>query len=1191
MTIRCLLVGVNDYLGVNKPLRGCVNDVALLKNRFQDRFGIPDDDIKTLLDQEATRENIIRGFEDHLIQPATKDDVIVFYFSGHGAQTRTIPEFYPFEPDRKEESLVCYDSRHNGTADLRDKELRYLIAAAADRCEHVLIILDCCHGGHGTRFIEDESRVRLAETGIKANSIKDYYLHEAMLEDLLKHNKLREGKHVLLSACEDFETAKEDMQIDGGIHGFFTYALAEILSGTEQAISYQECVERCRAQILRKGVYAQNPQLETIEGDNNSHTQAILGGKILPLKFLVHYLPGTQQHSEGWHLNAGSIHGFNEGDEFSLFGINEKIENISETVTSTATIDKLGSKDSVLRVKNDTNLIVQESYQAIVTKRNFTKIGVKIEGDKDHTESLVKLLSGDPSRALVDGLQPSQFLRLDDLTPSYNIKANARGFTIHTADPNDQRPLFKLQKNAEACLSDLANMARFWQKHGLNNPTSKIKSDDIELVVHYEEESYVNRDVTVSYKEIDGHWIQPKISMEIRLGPNVPRDRTYYCGLLFMDGSLGSITDRLLPVSVQRLSSSLDQHNTELNLVDSIQVSGGKEIPLKIPTTLLKQGVTQVQDYLKLIVCEDYSFDITLMNQEGLDLYDPQAKGLSNNTRSLRGLHTTLNQFMQNVHTRSWGADEPEEDSDWMSKTYSLTIQRPNEWQTIDGQSNGEFSVATNNIRWHTDANISGKIRLVSSVQENAKKDRSATTSTSDFNTSMFVDPVLGDDITSETFTFSDGSRSDLGLDTLEIELQGDTNTLSPEKPLVIEFPGHFEENEALLPLAYHSNGDDSWLLPVGFSREVDGNIQVIIEHSPFGGDTANNRDRGFFSSIKVYFQKLTYKHIFKTEIDQHTLGMPEFSNSEAPELINSITEQSSISKKIAPASSILIFIHGIIGDTKTSVNLVNTQHPELGALVNHYDAILTFDYENLNTPIQDTALIFKEKLAGVGISSGCGKKVDIVAHSMGGLVSRWMIEHLQGDEFIDTLVMAGTPNGGSPLGKLVSGGVMGIHGWSYSILTTVINGLTPQPISGVVINGLLKLMEKTSGKVLDGAMISLQQMNEDSDIISALKQNSPPDCQYIVFAGDTSKLPLAEDRARLRSYLSSRLKLSGYELLTHRVFDEPNDIATSVSSVKQFNQSWKDEVIVNEVGTDHFGYFDATGLKVISGLLLKVGD
>ena len=43
-------------------------------------------------------------------------------------------------------------------------------------------------------------------------------------------------------------------------------------------------------------------------------------------------------------------------------------------------------------------------------------------------------------------------------------------------------------------------------------------------------------------------------------------------------------------------------------------------------------------------------------------------------------------------------------------------------------------------------------------------------------------------------------------------------------------------------------------------------------------------------------------------------------------------------------------------------------------------------------------------------------KKFDIVAHSMGGLISRWYIEKMSGTDHIDKLIMLGTPNHGSYL-------------------------------------------------------------------------------------------------------------------------------------------------------------------------------
>ncbi|WP_223210404.1 caspase family protein, partial [Microcystis aeruginosa] len=45
-----------------------------------------------LTDKEATRENILQAFEEHLIQWAQPGDVVVFHFSGHGSQV--------FDPDQ-----------------------------------------------------------------------------------------------------------------------------------------------------------------------------------------------------------------------------------------------------------------------------------------------------------------------------------------------------------------------------------------------------------------------------------------------------------------------------------------------------------------------------------------------------------------------------------------------------------------------------------------------------------------------------------------------------------------------------------------------------------------------------------------------------------------------------------------------------------------------------------------------------------------------------------------------------------------------------------------------------------------------------------------------------------------------------------------------------------------------------------
>ena len=82
-----LLIGINQYPQDHK-LRGCVTDVELQKELLIYRFGFQPQDILTLTDKQATRENIEKAFVEHLINQVQKDDVVVFHFSGFGRQIK-----------------------------------------------------------------------------------------------------------------------------------------------------------------------------------------------------------------------------------------------------------------------------------------------------------------------------------------------------------------------------------------------------------------------------------------------------------------------------------------------------------------------------------------------------------------------------------------------------------------------------------------------------------------------------------------------------------------------------------------------------------------------------------------------------------------------------------------------------------------------------------------------------------------------------------------------------------------------------------------------------------------------------------------------------------------------------------------------------------------------------------------------
>ena len=217
--IYALLVGIDKYQDPIPPLQGCVNDIEAIAEYLKERFDKNQFQLhlQTLLNSEATRQAIIDGFRKHLCH-AQNNDIVLFYYSGHGAQEEAPEEFWHIEPDRHNETLVCYDSRFEGGWDLADKELATLIAEVSANNPHVTIILDCCHSGSGTKNPFQETGVRLASVDKRKRPLDSFIVKLEELEKLSNsvnsegHStswKLLKGRHILLGACQDSQLAKE----------------------------------------------------------------------------------------------------------------------------------------------------------------------------------------------------------------------------------------------------------------------------------------------------------------------------------------------------------------------------------------------------------------------------------------------------------------------------------------------------------------------------------------------------------------------------------------------------------------------------------------------------------------------------------------------------------------------------------------------------------------------------------------------------------------------------------------------------------------------------------------------------------------------------------------------------------------------------------------------------------------------
>lgn len=94
-----LLIGINQYperaidsvLAQDIGLKGCLTDLELQRQLLLYRFGFLPADIVTLTNQDATRQAILEAIDQHLVQQASADDLVVLHFSGYGSQVQLAP--------------------------------------------------------------------------------------------------------------------------------------------------------------------------------------------------------------------------------------------------------------------------------------------------------------------------------------------------------------------------------------------------------------------------------------------------------------------------------------------------------------------------------------------------------------------------------------------------------------------------------------------------------------------------------------------------------------------------------------------------------------------------------------------------------------------------------------------------------------------------------------------------------------------------------------------------------------------------------------------------------------------------------------------------------------------------------------------------------------------------------------------
>lgn len=1188
-TVYALLVAIDTYPQPVRPLRGCTNDITRMEMFLRERITGERGELKVrvLTNDAATRDAVIAGFREHLAL-ADQDDVALFYFSGHGSQEPAPKEFWHLEPDHLNETLVCYDSRLPGKYDLADKELAKLIAEVAERQPHIVVVLDSCHSGSGTRAGDDaglrhtpaDTRARPIDAFLKSRL--DATAHPARLEradasvpgsrPTSGWIELPEGSHVLLSACQADEEAKEDW-LDGEQRGVFSHYLLETLQHTGESMTYRDLFKQVNTSV-RGRVARQSPIIEA----NNSQdlNRPFLGGAIVPRPS---YYTLSYQRGVGWVIDGGAVHGIAPvvGDEtttlavFPAGRILTPLRDLSIALTS-ARVARVEPHQSWVEIvpPKGTELNTSLTYAAVVTSLPLPRMGVYLEGDAagvDAVRHALWTVNGGESSLYVAEVGPEQ-ARVCLLAEANHYRfihpRENRRLIADTPGQYDGPPGYT-EDNARLAIERLEHIERWQRLADLFNCPLRLKpgavqmelvrvADDTDpgdaarsappedVVVAQAGAGVALTNIRLEYRFEHDTWKPPSFLVKLTNTTN----EALHCALLGLSQRYG--VRSLTPGGSEQLGPG-----------QVTWARGGKSIPATVPDVLWNAGVTEVKDILRLIVSTE-PVDALLLEQRHLEA--PIDRGASKGVGITH--QSTLNRLMQRIQTRDYDEDHTKNVfADWTTSALSTTTMRPLASVPVPAQQ--------------TEVYLGHGVTLLGHAGLQATKATARLTTAPEVGRSagnLLLPEILRQDPNlARPWEFSSSRGGEPGLSALELFDVANAAVVTPDAPLQLRVDAPLSEDEHVLPFAW----DGEFFLPLGhIQRQKNGHATVTLERLP--ASVAFGRD--IKGSIRILFQKVVGKY-FGSPYRYPLLTVAGLEDT--GEVVYSKPEH--VQARVAEAQTIVLFIHGIIGDTRGMVRSAYKPEPRVEPrLAELYDLVLAFDYENVNTSIEQTALDLQDRLKAVGLEPGHGKRLHIIAHSLGGLVARWFIEHLDGQAVVEHLIMLGTPNAGSPWPRVQALATAAV-GLALNAVTVV-----PWPLSllGGLVNGI---------EVID---VTLDQMQPNAPILDSLWRSRDPHVHYTVIAGNTSvrEEALASEAQPARPTRIERLleRLSLQHVLRETTalafLGQPNDIAVSVASITHVPLNREPRPTIKEIGCDHMTYLRTdAALQTLTNLVAHGPD
>jgi hypothetical protein len=163
-TRRALVIGVANYEHINSLPEAVLNDARDIASvlRAGEYCGFPPNQVRVLLDEQATLEGIRTGLVD-LASSSMAEDTVVIFFSGHGARLPTA--------EGETSALLPVDCRTGNLPETVLPEAELTASLAAINAQRLLVLIDACHAG-GVATLKVDRAEEPIRTGFSEKSLQ-----------------------------------------------------------------------------------------------------------------------------------------------------------------------------------------------------------------------------------------------------------------------------------------------------------------------------------------------------------------------------------------------------------------------------------------------------------------------------------------------------------------------------------------------------------------------------------------------------------------------------------------------------------------------------------------------------------------------------------------------------------------------------------------------------------------------------------------------------------------------------------------------------------------------------------------------------------------------------------------------------------------------------------------------------------